>query len=303
MSSSASPAGVSRRLGGDTAVADASDHAATDAAVDHSSPLAAGPWSLAGVVGVVRAALATAGDVAVVDDEGLCGEVLVLEELRRVVDVAEGARLAELDCRDATANVHGLVTHRWLAREAMLPAGVARDRVKVGKAVAERFDRLGDAVDTGRISWDHAKAIVGVANPRVVDALVELQDDLVNLAEATVFERWRRELGGIVTLVDADGGHDPTTGDTRTRLHLSAILDNAMDLRGTLVGDDAAAVGHTIEAVADELHRRAVRDHETCPDLEVPTRPVLRAKALVEICRRAMARDIRDTRPPRPEVI
>ena len=135
---------------------------------------------------------------------------------------------------------------------------MARDRVKVGTAIAERFDRLGPAIETGRISWDHARALVRTANPRVVDALVELQDDLVDLAKVTVFERWRRELGGIVTLVDQDGGHDPAAGDTRTHLRVSAILDGASDLRGTLVGDDAATVAHTIDAVAAELFRRAV---------------------------------------------
>ncbi|MFN8040130.1 MAG: DUF222 domain-containing protein [Acidimicrobiales bacterium] len=94
---------------------------------------------------------------------------------------------------------------------------MARDRVRVGTALAERFDRLGAAVEAGQISWDHARAIVRTANPRVVDAVTDLQDDLVDLAEATVFERWRRELGGIVTLVDADGGHahpqTPARGD------------------------------------------------------------------------------------------
>ncbi len=259
--------------------------------------------SLADAVGVVRAALAAAGEVAGIDDEGLCAEVVVLEELRRVVDVAEGARLAELDRRDSTAVEHGLVTHRWLARAARLPAGVARDRVRVGKALADRFGLLADAVEAGKVSWEHAKAIVGVATPRVVDDLVDLQDGLVDLAGPAVFERWRRELGGIVALVDADGGHDPSGDDTRTTLSLSPILGDAADLRATFVGDDAATVTTAIEATADELYRRAVKDHETCPDLPVPARNVLRAKALVELCRRGMARALTDTRPPRPEVV
>ena len=264
---------------------------------------AVGAPSLAGVVATLRDALAAAGEVAGIDAAGLCGEVVVLEELRRVIDVAEGARLAELDKRDATATGHGLVTHRWLAREAKLPAGVARDRVKVGVALRDRFDRLGDAVEDGKISWEHAKAIVSAANPRVLDDLVDLQDGLVELADATVFERWRREISGIVTLIDADGGHDPTGDDPRTKLSHSAILDGALDVRATLVGDDAATFATTIETVTDELYRRAVHDHETCPDLEIPTQAALRAKALVEVCRRAMARDIADTRPPRPELI
>ncbi|MFN8040131.1 MAG: hypothetical protein U0Q07_13050 [Acidimicrobiales bacterium] len=62
--------------------------------------------SLAEAVDALRAALSAAGAVAGIDAEGLCAEVLVLEELRRLVDVAEGARLAELDRRDATARDH-----------------------------------------------------------------------------------------------------------------------------------------------------------------------------------------------------
>ena len=57
--------------------------------------MAATPDAAGAVAAGVAAAVAAAGEVAAIDAEGLCGEVVVLEELRRVIDVAEGARLAD----------------------------------------------------------------------------------------------------------------------------------------------------------------------------------------------------------------
>ncbi|MEZ5142189.1 MAG: DUF222 domain-containing protein [Acidimicrobiales bacterium] len=232
------------------------------------------------VVSLVRSALTDGveelDDTTAVSDDDLQAEVLACEALRRLVDVAEARRLAELERREATVRDHGLVTHRWLAREALLPAHVAKARVRVGAALVDRFDGVADAVEVGRVSWDHAKAIVDAANPRILDDVTDLQDGLVALAEATVFERWRRELSGIVATIDADGGHDPAGDDPRTTLHISPILDGAATLSG-VPGEDAAVVQEAIEAVADELFRAACADHDACPELEIPSRSVLRA--------------------------
>ncbi len=259
------------------------------------------------VVSLVRSALTDGveelDDTTAVSDDDLQAEVLACEALRRLVDVAEARRLAELERREATVRDHGLVTHRWLAREAMLPAHVAKARVRVGAALVDRFDGVADALEAGRVSWDHAKAIVDAANPRIVDEIADLQDGLVGLADATVFERWRRELSGIVALVDADGGHDPAGDDLRTGARLSPMLDGAMDLVATFTGEDAVVVHDAVEAVADELFRAACADHDACPELEIPSRSVLRARALVELCRRGRARPVTDTRPPRPELV
>lgn len=244
-----------------------------------------------------------AGPLAGVAAEDLEAEVLACEALRRLLDAAEGRRLAELDRRDATARRHGLVTHRWLAREAMVPASVAKARVRVGTALAGRFGAVEAAVEGGRVSWEHARAIVDAANPRVLDEVAELQEGLVGLAQACVFERWRRELSGIVAMVDTDGGHDPAGDDERTTLRISPLLDGVATLSGVLAGEDAVVVHDTIEAIADELYRAARADHEACADVPIPSRAVLRARAMVEVCRRGRARPLTDTSPPRPEMV
>ncbi|MEZ5144951.1 MAG: DUF222 domain-containing protein [Acidimicrobiales bacterium] len=253
------------------------------------------------VVGLVRSALED--DASAASDDELCGEVRAIEAMRSVLDAAEARRLAELDRRDVTMRHHGLATDRWLARAAGLSRRTARARAATAAKLAKGFGGLIDAVDEGRISFDHAKAVADVANPRNHDGLVQLQHDLVDAADHTVFERWRHELSGIAELLDDDGGHDPTGDDPRTGLTVSPILDNAVDLAGTLVGLDAAEVAATIDAVADELARQARADHNRSPELAVPSRRVLRAKALVEICRRARAHRRSVSAPARPEVV
>jgi hypothetical protein len=77
---------------------------------------------------------------------------------------------------------------------------------------------------------------------------------------------------------------------------------NASPLRGELVGDHALIVRDTIDTIADELFLAYTRDHTLNPDIEIPNRATLRALALEEACRRALARDPHDTRPARTQV-
>ncbi|WP_334143765.1 HNH endonuclease signature motif containing protein [Rhabdothermincola sp.] len=241
-------------------------------------------------------------DASLADDEALLEGVQALEELRRALDAAEGHLLAELERRGVCDREFGSGTAGWLAREAMLPAAVAKARVGVGLALRASFGRVDEALVDGRVSWEHAQALVRAANPRVLDGLAGLQEELVGLAAGTTFERWRRELAGVVALLDQDGGHDPAEDVEENRLSMVRTFDGVHHLAGTLVGEHALVAKQALEAEADELFRRYRRDQEHCPELEVPPRSTLLALALVELCRRGRATDARTSRPPRPEV-
>ena len=79
-------------------------------------------------------------------------------------------------------------------------------------------------------------------------------------------------------------------------------LDGLTSLAATLTGDNGAVVTQAIETKADELYRRAVADHDQCPDLAVPSRATLRALALTELIRQALGIDLDTTKAPRTDV-
>jgi hypothetical protein len=179
---------------------------------------------------------------------------------------------------------------------------VAREQVKVGRRLRDLLPEVNDAVVGGRITSHHAAVLAGACHERVAEGVVALQADLIALAEGTSFDRWRSEVRGIVELLDEDGGHDPAADLARNQLNVAETIDGITHLTGQFLGEHALTVRAAIDAKADELFHRYTRDHETCPDIAVPTYPTLRALALAELCRAGGAVDVTSTRPPRPEV-
>jgi hypothetical protein len=239
-------------------------------------------------------------DVTLADDGALKDAALTLETFRRFLDAAETQVLAELEQRGCCDRDDGCSTATWLAREAQLPHGVARQRVRIGAALRRRLPRTGEALAEARIGIDHARVLVDAAYPRIADQIAEIDDVLLQAAQGCTFDRWRREVQGLADLLDQDGGYDPTTDPDANRLGF-ATTGGTTALRGTLVGHAAAVTIETIDRVADELLRTFTADAALEPSLAVPSRAALRALALSEICRRAAAVDLGSSRPPRPE--
>jgi hypothetical protein len=161
---------------------------------------------------------------------------------------------------------------------------------------------IDDAAADGAISVDHVAAIADARNPRVADALVGLQPDMVSLADGAIFEAWRADVRMLVALADEDGGYDPAQDLATNKLSMAETIDGTLHLSGQLVGEQALTVKHAIDTGADDLFRRFSADHDHYPDVEVPNRPTLRALALADLLRAGGAVDITATRPPRPEV-
>ncbi len=252
------------------------------------------PVELAGLlrvlVGSAGHAMTTAAlvDCGGLDDHTLRQVVLGAEQLRRMLDATEAHALAELADRDVTDRTEGTSTTRWLARDAQIPSGVARQRVSVASALRLRLpEQVDRALTDGAIGFDHARVFAEAVNERNIDRLSsEIDMHLDSAGRATVFHRWRRSFQARAAVLDADGTFDPNRELARNRLRLSPSTD-VMELRGELVGDHAFIVRDSLEAIADELFHAYTRDHAANPDIEVPGRATLLALALEEACRRA----------------
>jgi hypothetical protein len=240
---------------------------------------------------------ATAGS-----DEDLCAAAVGLARLGSWVAAGQARVLAELEARGVCDVEFGLVTGAWLAREAMLPGKVAREQVRVAVTLASSLPEVADALADGRLTWHHGRVLAEACTPRIAEALAELQGELIALAEACSFDRWRGEVRGIVALLDEDGAFDANEDLARNSLRLADTMDGVLAVSGQLVGETALGVREAIEAKADELWRRFRDDHERCEDIAIPPRPTLRALALAELLRAGQAVDIDSTTPARPEV-
>jgi hypothetical protein len=232
----------------------------------------------------------------------LCESALGIEQLRGQLDAAEAHLLAELDARGTCEIEFGLRTARWLAREAMLPPGVAKARLHVGATLRTVLPDVDDALIEGRISWDHARVLVDTCNPRIAEQIAALQTELIELAHGMLFERWRRHVHNVVELLDQDGAHNPDDDLDRNRLSLSPTFGGVTHLKGMLVGEVGLTVHEAIANKADELALRFARDHERCPDIAIPARPTLQALALEELIRESLGVDIASSKPARTEV-
>jgi hypothetical protein len=248
------------------------------------------------------AAKAAAMDVAPATGDELLDAARSLIEARTALDAATAHVLAELDVRGTTDRERGLSTGTWFAREAGVPVGAGRDRVRVARTLHDRLDRVDAALVEGRVSWDHARVLATACHPRIADRVTAVQDQLLDLADGTVFDVWRRHVAGIVSMLDDDGGHDPDADLARNHLSVVPTVDGVTYLSGSLVGEPAEVARHAIDTVADELFRQFAADHARAPDIKVPSRDTLRALAFVELCRRGLAIDLRSTAAPRPDV-
>ncbi len=237
---------------------------------------------------------------AVSDDE-LLGRRLEIEDARRRLD-AEAVRVdAELERRAVCDRELGHRTGTWLAAQRDLPAGRCRARVGLEVKLAAHLPLVVDALARGDIGWEHAEVFARAANPRIVDQLAAVQQLLVDEARGCTFPRWVHLVRELVEAVDQDGGHRPPS--QHEKLDVVPCTDGNTTIAADLLPDQALTVTGEIDRVTDQLWRKAYADQRQAPELEIPSQRVLRARALVEICRRSASRDLDSTQPPRVEVV
>jgi hypothetical protein len=244
---------------------------------------------LSGDDGPLELALAdvTAADVRSAADDELVRLVRSLEGRQRSMDALRSAVLAELDARDEPQRRTGLRTPGWLGAEFGLPRDEAHRRVGVARRLRTDLPVVADALGAGRISFAHAALLCRLANPRVRDVVIAMQQELVDLSIGVRFEQWAKEVRALLDLADPDGGHDPRPEDNH--LSLSDGLDGQVHLDVTLVGEQAAVVRAALVEEAERQWRRHCELRAADPGHPLPSRGQLLAEALTELVRRGTA--------------
>ena len=160
----------------------------------------------------------------------------------------------------------------------------------------ERFDHFDAALTKGEIGIDHLRVVVDLANDRIIDAMVELQELFLSMVPGRTFPDGRPRSATSPPSSTTTAATTPTSDLTANRLTITGPgPDTARLLNGQLVGSNGETVRQVLDQIADELFRQFTRDRDHSPDLAVPSRPVLLALALVEACRRAVARPVGTT--------
>ena len=226
-------------------------------------------------------------DARAASDAELVGLVRSLESQQRSLDALRSVVLAELDARDEPQRRTGLRTPGWLGAEFGLPRDEAHRRVGVARRLRADLPVVADALGAGRISFAHAAFLCRLANPRVRDVVIAMQQELVDLSIGVRFEQWAKEVRALIDLADADGGHDPRPEDNH--LSLSDGLDGQVHLDVGLVGEHAAVVRAALVEEAERQWRRHRELRAAEPEHPLPSRGQLLAEALTELVRRGTA--------------
>jgi hypothetical protein len=221
-------------------------------------------------------------DVRAMADDELESAAVLIERARALVDIAEAHVLAELERRGCTDRDYGLSTRSWLANRADIPVVTAGDRVRKANQIARRLPTVDAAVVDGTLTFEHARALANASNGRVEHVLAGAQEQIIELAADSPFAQWHGQVRRLAALLDQDGP-PPEADESTNRLNFRRTLDGITYMDGAMTPDIALALMTAVEERANDLHRRARRDHEQTPDLDVPSRPTLRMRALVEL--------------------
>ncbi len=219
-------------------------------------------------------------DTSVFSGDELCLAVTQIERTRRFLDAASVQVLAELDSRGFTDSEHGMRTGAWLARESATSNLGAKSRVRTANKLRMHFPKVAEALRDGLISYEHAAAITGAANPRITNQLADISDQILNNIRGTTYEKWKQQLGAVAELLDQEGGHRPGDDISDNTLRMHRGLNNTLFINAQLTGIHALSVEHTLNAHADQLFNQLNKDSKLTTDLPTPNRTTLLALAL-----------------------
>jgi len=242
-------------------------------------------------------------DMAELSDDGLLRAARDLEAARRVLDATSLAVLGELETRDTLNQLHGLRTGTWFADATGQASGVARARVRLAADLRDRLPEVADAMASGRVGEQHARALVtALNNSRITELLLPIVPDLIADAQELSFDLWRAKLIALVSCLDADGPEpkDPCADNTVT---FTRGLDGRWVLRGEFDAVTGAVIRDAVTARADSLFHARRRDEEVAPsDLPTPSHRRLMAQGMHEMARADRA-DRHKGAGPAPETI
>jgi hypothetical protein len=242
-------------------------------------------------------------DVSTASEDELLGLATTLVALRSMLDAAQAHVLGALQVQATTDRCFGLSTAAWVARETHADRGVIQRSVKLGCALRAALPEVDTALSKGSITTEHAQVLAAaVSNPRVAEPVADAQGVFVDCARAHPFPVFKAEVTKRVQLWDQDGGFDPARELARNRLHLTDLPDGVLGVKGEFTGEHALVVRHALDDAANRQYRIHTGDQTATPELDLPSRPTLRALGLVELIRQGLARDHDHTKAPIADV-
>jgi Domain of unknown function (DUF222) len=220
-----------------------------------------------------------AEDLEDVTDAALSADVV---ELRRQCDRLEAQwlrRVTALDRRGTWQAEGAISPTAWLRDRCRLAPGAARERVVVGRRVADDLDEARAAFADGDIGYGHVRLIVHAAGDVDAAAVREAEPVLVDAARTLdprgltkVLAHWRHAVDPEAFVAAEADAHE------RRRFDISETFEAMTVLDGQLYGVDGAIVRSAIDAYEKPLP----------DDARTPTQR--RADALVALARQALDR-------------
>ncbi len=171
--------------------------------------------------------------------------------------------VAEVDRRGIWADQGALTCAHWLSWRCGLSAGVGREHVRVGRALAQ-LPLVREVFARGELSYSKVRAITRIATPAMEKSLVEMAAYATASQLETIVAAFRRAA--------PDEGTAALERHRGRYLHVYTDQDGMVVINARLSPEDGATVRAAIEATRKELEDDARPDREPLNDVPAGTR-------------------------------
>ncbi len=182
--------------------------------------------------------------------------------------------VAEVDRRRLWADQGARTCAHWLSWRCGLSAGVAREHLRVGRALGD-LPRTRDAFARGEISYSKVRAVTRIATPAMEAQLLEMAALATASQIEAIVSAFRR--------ASADEGAAALERHRDRFLHTHTADDGSVWIKARLSPEDGATVLAAIESTRHELEEEDA-DEASEPDPAEGRFAATCADALVAIC-------------------
>src|SRR5437764_10185319 len=174
----------------------------------------------------------------------------------------------------------------WLTWRAGLAPGVARERVRVARALGS-LPRLAQALARGELSYSKVRALTRVATP-------ETEERLLAVGRAGTAEHVERIVRGWRRVDRLAEAKETARRHTSRALHVYQDEDGMVVIRGRLAPEVGAALIQALTAAREALYHKAHAQHVPAGtsgadvSTEPPTMPQQQADALALVAETAL---------------
>lgn len=194
--------------------------------------------------------LLAAAELDHVGDLDLLDQLVELDRQAARLDAQRTRLLATIDRRRAYAEVGAITPAAWLRHATRTHPGRASARVSTGRRL-RHLRVVAAAYLAGEITEAHADVVCRVATPRRLEAILAVEESLVDLARKASPKELARAVASIRDAVDPDGTDQPGEPDPDRYLHASVVEHGKVKLDGLidqLPGEELLTLLHALSA-------------------------------------------------------